>query len=255
MGLRDITPKRRVLGVRINMRKDVSPFATCCDWTWAIEPRPPSPTRRAPSRIGLEETVAAFTEAFKERTRERVPLDADQVAQALARKFGWRIQPSRAQHHRPVHAGPGSDPQLRVGARARAAQLAREARGPCRVICQSAADSRHAREAAAASARRTAGTSQRASLRHRPAAPGASTRTPQHPQARAPTGLRRGLQGRAYALVDALLLALRRFWGLVSRPAALMPGNWAQSSSTHPMMPFHFHILPGLQEGSPATAC
>ena len=172
------------------MRKDVSPFATCCDWTWAIESRPPSPARRAPSRIGLEETVAAFTEAFKERTREWVPLDADQVAQALARKFGWRIQPRRAQHHRPVHAGPGSDPQLRVGTRARAAQLAREARGPCRGICQSAADSRHGREAAAASARRTAGTSQRASLRHRPAASGASTRTPQHPQARAPAGVR-----------------------------------------------------------------
>ena len=68
-------------------------------------------------------------------------------------------------------------------------------------------------------------------------------------------GTPRGLQGRAYVLVDALLLALRRFWGLVSRPAALMPGNWAQSSSTHPMTPFHFHILPGLQEGSSATAC
>ena len=68
-------------------------------------------------------------------------------------------------------------------------------------------------------------------------------------------GTPRGLQGRAYALVDALLLALRRFWGLVSRPAALMPGNWAQSSSTHPMTPLHFHILPGLQEGSSATAC
>ena len=65
----------------------------------------------------------------------------------------------------------------------------------------------------------------------------------------------RGLQGRAYALVDALLLALRRFWGLVSRPAVLMPGNWAESSSTHPMTPFHSHNLPGLQEGSSATAC
>ena len=41
-------------------------------------------------------------------------------------------------------------------------------------------------------------------------------------------GTPRGLQGRAYALGDASLLALRRFWGLVSRPAALMPGNWAQ---------------------------
>ena len=25
-----------------------------------------------------------------------------------------------------------------------------------------------------------------------------------------------------------------RFWGLVSRPAVPMPGNWAESSSTHP---------------------
>ena len=56
-------------------------------------------------------------------------------------------------------------------------------------------------------------------------------------------GTPRGLQGRAYALVDALLLALRRVWGLVSSPAAFMPGNWAQSSSTHPMTPFHFHSL------------
>ena len=38
--------------------------------------------------------------------------------------------------------------------------------------------------------RRTAGRSQRASLRHRPAAPGPSARTRQHSQARAPAGLR-----------------------------------------------------------------
>ena len=31
-------------------------------------------------------------------------------------------------------------------------------------------------------------------------------------------GTPRGLQGRAYALVDALLLALRRFWGLYRAP-------------------------------------
>ena len=68
-------------------------------------------------------------------------------------------------------------------------------------------------------------------------------------------GTPRRLQGRAYALVDALLLALRRFWGLVSRAAALMPCNWAQSSSTHPMTPFHFHILPGLQEANFAATC
>ena len=68
-------------------------------------------------------------------------------------------------------------------------------------------------------------------------------------------GTPRGLQGRAYALGEALMLALRRFWGLVSRPAAIMPRNWAQSSSTHPMTPLHFHILPGLHEGSSATGC
>ena len=68
-------------------------------------------------------------------------------------------------------------------------------------------------------------------------------------------GTPRGLQGRAYALGEALVLALRRFWDLVSRPAALLSGNWAESSSTHPMTPLHSHILPGLQEGSSATAC
>ena len=47
-------------------------------------------------------------------------------------------------------------------------------------------------------------------------------------------GTPRGLQGRADALGDALLLALRRFWGLVSRPAALMPGNWASSRRLTP---------------------
>ena len=68
-------------------------------------------------------------------------------------------------------------------------------------------------------------------------------------------GTPRGLQGRAYALGDALLLALRRFWGLVSRPAALMPGNWTDPSWIRLMTPTHLHILPGLQEGSSATAC
>ena len=68
-------------------------------------------------------------------------------------------------------------------------------------------------------------------------------------------GTPRGLQGRAYALVEDLVLVLRRFWGLVSRPAVPMPGNWAESSSAHPMTPFHSHLLPGLQEGSSATAC
>ena len=68
-------------------------------------------------------------------------------------------------------------------------------------------------------------------------------------------GTPRGLQGRAYALGDALRLALRRFWGLVSRPAALMPGNWTDPSWIRPMTPTHLHILPGLHEGSSATAC
>ena len=63
-------------------------------------------------------------------------------------------------------------------------------------------------------------------------------------------GTPRGLQGRAGALVDAVLLALRRFWDLVSRPAALVQGIWADSSLTHPITPFHLYILPGLQEGS-----
>ena len=68
-------------------------------------------------------------------------------------------------------------------------------------------------------------------------------------------GTPRGLQGRTYVLIDALVLALRRLWGLVSRPAALMQGHWAESSSTHPITPFHLHLLPGLQEGSSATGC
>ena len=62
-------------------------------------------------------------------------------------------------------------------------------------------------------------------------------------------------EGRAYALVDALLLALRRFWGLVSRSAAPMSENWTAPSWIRPMTPTHLHILPGLQEGSSATGC
>ena len=38
-------------------------------------------------------------------------------------------------------------------------------------------------------------------------------------------GTPRGLQGRACALFDALLLALHRFWNHVSRSAAFMPDN------------------------------
>ena len=68
-------------------------------------------------------------------------------------------------------------------------------------------------------------------------------------------GTPRSLQGRGDALVDALLLALRRFWGLVSRPASLMPRNWADPLSLRSTAPFHSHILPGLQGGSSAAAC
>ena len=68
-------------------------------------------------------------------------------------------------------------------------------------------------------------------------------------------GTPRSLQGRACALVDALLLTLRRFWSHVSRSAAFMPGNWTTPSWICPMTPSHSHILPGLHEGSSATAC
>ena len=68
-------------------------------------------------------------------------------------------------------------------------------------------------------------------------------------------GTPRGLQGRAYALGDALLLALRRFWGLVSRSAALVSENWTVPSWIRSMTPTQPHILPGLHEGSSATAC
>ena len=68
-------------------------------------------------------------------------------------------------------------------------------------------------------------------------------------------GTPRGLQGRASALVDALGLALRRFRSLVSRSAARMSDNWTAPSWIRPMTPSHSHILPGLHEGSSATAC
>ena len=68
-------------------------------------------------------------------------------------------------------------------------------------------------------------------------------------------GTPRGLQGRAYALGEALVLALRRFWGLVSRSTAFIPGNWTDPSWIRPITPTHLRILPGLQEGSSATAC
>ena len=67
-------------------------------------------------------------------------------------------------------------------------------------------------------------------------------------------GTPRGLQGRASALVEALLLALRRFWGLVSSPAALMSENRTAPSWIRPITPSHSHTLPGLHEGSSATA-
>ena len=68
-------------------------------------------------------------------------------------------------------------------------------------------------------------------------------------------GTPRSLQGRACALVDALLLTLRRFWSHVSRAAAFLPGNWANPSSLRLMTPSHSNILQGLKEGSSATGC
>ena len=56
---------------------------------------------------------------------------------------------------------------------------------------QPAADSRRARETAAAAAGRVAGTAQRASLRDRPDAPRPSTRASQHSETAARPGLRR----------------------------------------------------------------
>ena len=47
-------------------------------------------------------------------------------------------------------------------------------------------------------------------------------------------GTPRGLQGRASTLVDALRLALRRFWSLVSRSAALVSENWTVPSWIRP---------------------
>ena len=74
---------------------------------------------------------------------------------------------------------------------------------------------------------------------------------------RQPTGFGtpRGLQSPAYALGEALVLTLRRFWGLVSRSPAFIPGNWTDPSWIRPMTPTHLRILPGLHEGSSATAC
>ena len=39
------------------------------------------------------------------------------------------------------------------------------------------------------------------------------------------------------------------------RPAARMSQNWTAPSWIRPMTPSHSHILPGLHEGSSATAC
>ena len=68
-------------------------------------------------------------------------------------------------------------------------------------------------------------------------------------------GTPRGLQDRACALVDALRLALRRFWSLLSRSAVLSSENWTAPSWIRPMTPTHSHILLGLHEGSSATGC
>ena len=68
-------------------------------------------------------------------------------------------------------------------------------------------------------------------------------------------GTPRGLQGRACAFFDALLLALHRFWNYVSRSAVFMPEIWADPLSLRSTTPLHSHMLPELQEGSSATAC
>ena len=68
-------------------------------------------------------------------------------------------------------------------------------------------------------------------------------------------GTPRGLQGRACALVDALLLTWRRFSSHVARSAALTPGSGANPSSLRPMKPSHAHMLNGLHEGCSATGC
>ena len=47
-------------------------------------------------------------------------------------------------------------------------------------------------------------------------------------------GTPRGLQGRASALVDALQLALGRFWRYVSPPPPQMPADWADTLSLAP---------------------
>ena len=63
--------------------------------------------------------------------------------------------------------------------------------GAGRGVCQPAADSRRARETAAAAAGRATGTAQRASLRDRQDAPRPSARASQHPETAARPGLRR----------------------------------------------------------------
>ena len=68
-------------------------------------------------------------------------------------------------------------------------------------------------------------------------------------------GTPRGLQGRACALADALLLTFRRLWRRIARTAAGIPVNQATPSLLRPTTLAHSHILPRLHEGSFATAC
>ena len=70
-------------------------------------------------------------------------------------------------------------PQLRLGAGSRPAALEGPGGGAGRGVCQPAADSRRARETAAAAAGRATGTAQRASLRDRQDAPRPSARASQ----------------------------------------------------------------------------
>ena len=80
--------------------------------------------------------------------------------------------------------------ELRLGAGPGAAQLEGQGRGPQGGVCESSAHTGRARETIAAAAGRAAGTPQCASLRDRAAAPRASARTSQHPEARARPCLR-----------------------------------------------------------------
>ena len=97
---------------------------------------------------------------------------------------GGRRQGLSQQRH-PGCVGRVGNPQLRVGAGSRSAQLARQARRPRGRLRQPATHSGRPREAPAAPAGRTARASSRPPLRNRAIAPRASARTCQRAQASA----------------------------------------------------------------------